>query len=268
MPVPRNPHESAAAKYAYRLRKLRDERGLTADEVGSFCFVSGKTISAIENLRLPPRLDVSQRLDELFGLTELAYFADSYHDVIREAGWTPFRKYAEQEARARAIRSYHPLHIYGLFQTEAYTREILSSYEPPHKVDEYVALRMSRQDLLTRDDPPHIVTVIRESVLREVVGSPQLMKEQLTRLLELSELPHVRIHVVPTGRAVFPQGMFVLLTYDEGADLGYVETDVGGHIVEPPEQVNSLSIRFDRILGDALPVDASRELIGIIMESL
>lgn len=195
MPVPENPHESAAAKFAYRLRKLRDERGLSAKDVGRACYVSRETISAIELLRL----ETAQKLDELFDLTELAYFEDCYHDIVREAMWSPFRHYKAQEAMAQAIRSYDPLHIYGVFQTEAYARELVGSYEPPHKVDEYVAMRMSRQEMLTRKDPPQIVAVIRESVLRETLGRPQMMREQLFRLLEISELPRVGLHVVPMG---------------------------------------------------------------------
>jgi transcriptional regulator with XRE-family HTH domain len=269
MAVPETPHESAAAKFAYRLRKLRNERGLSAKDVAAACFVSRETISAIETRRLPPRLDTAQRLDQFFDLTELAYFEDCYHDILREATWSPFRHYTAQEALARAIRSYHPLHVGGLFQTEAYTRQLLTdAAEPPNRVDEGVALRMSRQEVLTREDPPHIVAVVRESALREVVGGPQLMEEQFNRLLEVSELSHVAIHVVPIGRVVFPRGMFMLLTYDAEADLGYVETDVGGNIVEPTEQVNLLSVRFGRILGDALSVHESRDLIRTIMESL
>ncbi|MFI0373494.1 Scr1 family TA system antitoxin-like transcriptional regulator [Actinomadura sp. 1N219] len=268
MPVPENPHESAAAKFSYRLRKLRVDRGMSAKDVAAACYVSRETISAIETRQLPPRLATAQFLDELFDLTELAYFEDAYHDIVREATWSPFRLYKAQEALARSIRSYDPLHIYGVFQTVAYARELLSSYEPPHKVDEYVAMRMSRQEILARDHPPQIVAVIRESVLRETVGGSQVMQEQLARLLEISELPCVGIHVVPTGGRVFPLGMFRLLTYDVDADLGYVETAIGGHVVEPPEQVNLLSMWFDRILGDALPADASGELIRTIMESM
>jgi transcriptional regulator with XRE-family HTH domain len=269
MAVPETPHESAAAKFAYRLRKLRNERGLSAKDVAAACFVSRETISAIETRRLPPRLDTAQRLDQFFDLTELAYFEDCYHDILREATWSPFRHYKAQEALAQAIRSYEPLHIYGVFQTEAYARHLVGSCEPPHKVEKYVALRMSRQEILTRDkNPPQIVAVLRESVLRETVGGPQVMNEQLARLLEISELPHVGIHIVPMKQPVFAQGMFALLTYDEEADLGYVETDVGGHVIEPTEQVNLLSMRFNRILGDALSGHASQELIRTIMESL
>ncbi|MFC5750919.1 helix-turn-helix domain-containing protein [Actinomadura rugatobispora] len=268
MSVPETPHESAAAKFAYRLRKLRNERGMSAQQVGAACYISRESITAIETLRLPPRLDTAQRLDKLFDLTEIAYFEDCYHDISREVERSPFRKYTDLESLARAIRAYHPLHIDGLFQTESYARYLISSYEPPGKIEEYVAVRMSRQDVLTRESPPHVVSVFRESVLREVVGGPQVMKEQLAQLLELSELLNVVINVVPTGRAVFPRGMFVLLTYDEEADLGYVETEVGGHIIEPTDQVNWLSIQFGRISGNALPVGESRELIRTIMEGL
>jgi transcriptional regulator with XRE-family HTH domain len=268
MALPESPHESAAAKFAYRLRKLRDDRGMTAQDVADACYVSREGVTAIETLRLPPRLDTAKRLDEIFDLTELCYFEDAYHDILREATWTPFRQYTAQEALARTIRSYHPLQITGLFQTEDYARELVGSFEPTHKLEEYVRLRMTRQEILVREDPPHVTNLVRESVLRETVGGPEVMEEQLLQLLKVSELPQVGLHVVPMGRAVFPQGMFSLLTYEKEADLGYVETDVGGHVVEPPEQVKLLSMRFDRILGEALSGEESRKLIRSIMESL
>src|SRR5688500_8388647 len=129
-----DPKASCAAAYVQRMRRYRERDGLSQSEVGPACTVSPKTISAIENLRRLPTLDVSTKLDRLY---EVEYFEEQYWHVIREAGWSlTFQNYSEQEAQADSIRVYEPLHVHGLFQSEQYARHVLRAGQRPETLDQ------------------------------------------------------------------------------------------------------------------------------------
>lgn len=178
-----DPSASAAEQYAYRLRLHRERAELTQDDVTRKCIISVKMIGHFENCRRIPTLDVSKSLDRLFGLDR--YFEELHPHVVREAALSPaFRSYAEEEQRADSLRIFDPLLVPGLAQTEAYAREVLRAGQRDDRLTQAVALRLSRQDVLDREDPPFLVILMKESVLREPVGGPEVMKEQLAHLLE------------------------------------------------------------------------------------
>jgi transcriptional regulator with XRE-family HTH domain len=263
-----DPSASAAEQYAYRLRLHRERAELTQDDVGRECIISGKMISHFENCRRIPTLDVSKDLDRLFGLDK--YFEELHPHVLRETALTPaFTSYAEQEQLADSLRMFDPLLVPGLAQTEAYAREVLRSGQRDDLLTQAVALRLGRQDILDRDDPPFLVVLVKESVLREVVGGSEVMKEQLAHLLEMAGRPNISIQVIPAGAPVYLVSGFTLLGHMESADLSFVASaDGNGQMISAPRQVHSLAVWFDRIRGLALPTAESEELIRAIMEQM
>ncbi|MCO5993737.1 helix-turn-helix domain-containing protein [Actinoallomurus rhizosphaericola] len=263
-----DPSASAAEQYAYRLRLHRERAELTQDDVARKCIISVKMIGHFENCRRIPTLEVSKGLDRLFGLDR--YFEELHPHVVREAALTPaFRSYAEEEQRADSVRMFEPLLVPGLVQTEAYATEVLRVGQPDDRLVRSVALRLARQDILERDDPPFLMIVMKESVLREVVGGREVMREQLTHLLDMARRPNISIQVTPSGAPVYVSGGFMLLGYTESADLVYVD-GAGGHgqLIGDSRQVHSLAVRFDQIQGVALPVSESETLIRSIMEQM
>ncbi|GAB3966414.1 helix-turn-helix transcriptional regulator [Actinoallomurus acanthiterrae] len=263
-----DPSASAAEQYAYRLRLHRERAELTQDDVGRECIISGKMIGHFENCRRIPTLDVSKELDRLFDLDR--YFEELHPHVVRETALTPaFTSYAEQEQLADSLRIYQPLLVPGLLQKEAYAREVLRARQKDDRLARDVALRLGRQDILDRDDPPFLVILMKESVLREVVGDAEVMKGQLAHLLEMARRPNISIQVIPAGAPVYVSGGFMLLGYMEGADLAYVDGAGGyGQLIDAPQQVHSLAVRFDQVRGVALPISESEELIRAIMEQM
>ncbi|MCO5991232.1 helix-turn-helix transcriptional regulator [Actinoallomurus spadix] len=263
-----DPSASAAEQYAYRLRLHRERAELTQDEVARKCIISVKMIGHFENCRRIPTLRVSQDLDRLFGLDR--YFEELHAHVVRETALSPaFRSYADEEQRADYLRIFDPLLVPGLGQTAAYAREVLRTGQPDDRLGQAVALRLGRQDILDREEPPFLVLLMKETVLREIVGGPGVMKEQLAHLLEMAQRPNVSIQVIPARAPVYVASPFTLLGHMESADLAYVD-GAGGHgqLIGDPRQVHSLAVRFDWIRGVALPMSESEELIRVIMEQM
>jgi hypothetical protein len=136
-------------------------------------------------------------------------------------------------------------------------------------IEAKLAARMARQEILTRDDAPEIQMLLYQAALLCQVGGAEVMKDQLARLLELAELPHVTLRVVPfaAGAQMGLDGSFQVFTVREG-DVAYAEANGGGRLILDAEEVRSYAIRFDRIGAEALSRAASRSLITDVMESL
>ncbi|MGH3389691.1 MAG: DUF5753 domain-containing protein, partial [Actinomadura sp.] len=182
-------------------------------------------------------------------------------------GW--FRPYADFEHQAGSIRKYEPFVITGLLQNEPYARHVLRPGQRDSDLDRTVASRLARQAILQRDDPPWLVLLIRESALREVVGGPELMKEQLQYVLDAMREPSINVRVVPAGAPVYPSGGFTIFSFEDGPDVGYVEAVNGhGHVIESASGVEGLKVTFDLASFVALPPEASEGLIRDIMEGM
>ncbi|MFI7438126.1 DUF5753 domain-containing protein [Micromonospora haikouensis] len=151
-----------------------------------------------------------------------------------------FRKWAELEQVAVSIRSYQPLLVPGLLQTEAYAQAILDA-----------------------EAPPRLVAVIDEVVLRRVVGDRAVMAGQVAHLAALAGREHVQVRVIPaespwhTGLA----GPFVLAGLPDGTELAYIDNQLRGQVVSDPVDVASLGRRWESVTGEALPRRQSIELI-------
>jgi transcriptional regulator with XRE-family HTH domain len=266
----KDPATSIAAYLAKLMIREREKAGMTQAEVASRLLISPKLYGHFENVRRTPSLDALQRLDGLHGYEDIELFAGLHDHLLRELDLpAEILEYFEQEALAAKIQIYAPLIIPGLFQTENYAREVLRTWQPEDRLERVVASRLSRQELLDRDDPPYVVAVIKENVLREVVGGPEVMREQLAHLLKLRQRPNVTIHVIPAGAPVYASGTFTLLTYSEGGEIVYVEGAAGvGNLIERATKVHELGLWFDMIRSHALSSEDTEKLINSIMESM
>jgi transcriptional regulator with XRE-family HTH domain len=262
-----DPRVSAIAQYGYRLRHYRKKANLSQDALGARFGVTGQMIGHIETTKRPTTPEMSKGFDGLFGLD--AYFEELWWHVRREQTPSWFRDYVAAEGRAASIRLFDPLMIPGLLQTEAYAREVLRAGQQEDKLEQLVAARLARQEILDREDPPWLVFVIFETALRRVVGGPDVMREQYVRLLEMAQRPNITIHIVPDNAPVYPSGAFTLFSFDEVPDLGYAEAANGhGLLIEQRKQIEGLKVEFDLIRSAALSAEASIDLIRALMEGM
>jgi len=174
-----------------------------------------------------------------------------------------FESWLEAEGKAHALMIWQPLIVPGLFQTAEYARALfLAAGADQDRADDLVTVRLDRQAILDRPDPPHVVAVIDESVLHRLIGSAQVMADQLAHLAEQCERPDASIQVLPseTGANAGLSGAFDLASSDGAPDVLRMEA-VEDVTVETRSLVRRAANIFDRVRADALPRAASRALI-------
>ncbi|MFF7381873.1 Scr1 family TA system antitoxin-like transcriptional regulator [Streptomyces griseoluteus] len=193
-----------------RLQERRQEAGVSLEEAARALRVTALTIRRLEKAEVALKPLYVEKLLETYGAgsqerDEFVAFAEranqpgwwhAYRDVV--PGW--FSAYVSLETGAKTLRTYEPHYVTGLLQTHAYARAVLAGGFP-NEGDEDLArrvdLRLRRSALLERADSPTLWVVMEEAVLHRLVGGPEVMREQIDRLLEFSELPHVSVDVVP-----------------------------------------------------------------------
>ncbi|MFF7452744.1 helix-turn-helix domain-containing protein [Kitasatospora sp. NPDC008115] len=266
------------------LRRLRDQAGMTAEEVAGRLMVSQSKISRLEN----GRRSISQRdvrdLCDVYNVADEAMRA-SLMEMARESrqrGWwhdfndmpTPYSVYIGLEAEASSIRAYESSFVPGLLQTEQYAQAVVEGTQPDTDalaVQRRVQVRMKRQDRVNGDSQlGSLWTVIDEAVLRREVGSKEVMAHQLKHMLELSQRPNITIQVIPFSHGAHPgmTGTFSLLEFPESADstVVYFEGVTSDLYLEKEADVRRYTSLYDHLRAAALGVAETRTLIADIEE--
>jgi transcriptional regulator with XRE-family HTH domain len=263
------------------LRRYRLAARKTAQQAGAHIGCSHSKISKIESAALRVKTDELRRLLAFYGVadTAVASLIEINEQPAERPWWQPyrdaipdwFRRYASLEASAAELRTYETECVPGLMQTKAYARAMLLAWEPDmgeQMVKKPVELRLARQKVLTREDPLHFVAVVSEAALRKVVGSRDIMRGQMIRLLEVSDLPNVDLHVLTFDAPQHPvQGTsFSLLSFPDQDDaVIYLEDVAGATYLETSPEVGRYNLVFNRLRRAALDVDRSREFIDRVM---
>lgn len=262
-----NPDESLWHWLAYDLRKYRQARNKSLTEVGRIMGVARQSVSNFEAMRRRPDVAHVKPLDIAWHTNghflRLLTFARLNHDP----NW--FREHIEYEARARVLKIFEPLVIPGLLQTEDYARVVLTAV-PGADVEASLQARIARQAVWGGPNPPRAWILLDECVLDRPVGGPEVMRAQLARLLEMSELANVTLRVFPRSLGYHRglTGAFKIISCDPEGDIAYTEAAEGGRLVLDGAGVRRFSVRFDEIGADALGRAASRELITSTMERM
>jgi transcriptional regulator with XRE-family HTH domain len=253
-----------------QLRRFREAAGMTPDDAGYRIRASRSKISRMENGRVGfKERDVADLLTlygvadselrssvlSLVGLAGAAGWWSGYDEVL--PGW--FEPYLGLESAASLIRCFELQFVPGLFQHEDYARGVVllgPAAVPGEETDRRVALRLKRQDLLTRPDPPRIWAVVDEGVLRRPIGGRSTMRAQLTRLTEVADLPNVTLQVMPFGRGghAAAGGSFSMLRFDEAEvpDMVYIEQLASAVYLDKREDVDLYAGVMDRLGAKAL----------------
>lgn len=260
-----------------QIRLLRERAGLTQRELGDRLGYSEDLISSIERGRRTPQAEFLVAADELLDAGGL--LKATIEDVekakakarVRHPAW--FRDYARLEREAVEINFYNNHDIPGLFQTDWRIRALYEMRKPllnEDMVEQRVASRLVRQEILTRWPPPMVTAVIEEVVLRRPIGGPEVHKEQLEQLIKLAQLRNVELQVMPTDRSEHAGmgGPFILLTPKGKAQVGYTEVQNGSRLVTDPEEVRILAARYGSIRAQALTMRKSLDLIKDMLGEL
>ena len=274
-----------ARRLAVELTSRREAAGLSREEVARRLEWSTSTVFRIETGRSRPQPRSVRDLLDLYGVT--GSDREGLIQLSREArqpGWwhsfrdvlpNPYEVYIGLETGAVSIRNFEPLVIPGLLQTADYARAMFRGGARELDRDEIerrVEVRLSRQQVLLKEDRPRLWAVIDEAVIRRVVGSPAIMRAQLQQLAEAAEQGKTTLQVVPFGAGAHAgtTGPFVILGLPGPAepDLVYVETLAGDIYLEERADVDRYTLAFERLLAAALHPDDSIALVEAAAHSL
>ncbi|TDD72154.1 XRE family transcriptional regulator [Actinomadura darangshiensis] len=239
--------------FGQEVTRLRHEADLTRLELADRAAVSRSYIAQVENGTTRCRRDFAIRLDEALGIDPT--LTDAWDGILKSSAHPKFfTDYSVAESTAALLRAYHETFVYGMFQTERYARTLLPT-------DGAYEGRMRRQQILKGENAPTICVVIGEAVLLREVGGPDVMREQLAYLLEVSEWENVTLQIAPTAYYRGISGSFDLATQATGEELLHQETSTGGVTSGERDDILHIVKAFSTLQAKALSADASREFI-------
>ncbi|HEV2375977.1 MAG TPA: helix-turn-helix transcriptional regulator [Streptosporangiaceae bacterium] len=264
------PAGTPRAVFGAMLRYYRLKAGLTQDQLGTLAHVSGKTIAAYENgWRVPTR----QTTADVDGVAELntngalSQLWEQFEDGMTYQAYPDwFQDWPEKEARARRLRWYEPNLVPGLLQTEDYARAVFRTRFgiTAEAVEERVAGRLRRQEVLARDSPPSLWVIVDEWALRRPVGGPPVMLDQVNQLIEAARQPTIVIEVISAAVGAHTGlngGGFAIADFEEEPSVGYQEGQLRGQPVRERKDVESLDLTWDTLRCEAESRAASLALL-------
>jgi hypothetical protein len=228
---------------------------------------STSVVAKLETCRTVPSPQHAAKADE--ALTTPGTF-ERLRKLVMRATFEPwFRPYLDIEARATVIRSWQPLVVDGLLQTESYARATLRAGRPgdsDEAIDRQVAARMDRQRIWSREtpEPPMLSLILGEAVLRQCAGGADVMREQLGRLAEDAARPRINIQVMPFSHPAPPglHGPFVVASFADGPDAIYLDNALNGQVTGRRPEVSRVSLLYDTLRSEALSPRESRDFIA------
>nr|WP_141924015.1 helix-turn-helix transcriptional regulator [Haloactinospora alba] len=266
------------------LRKARDQAKLTTNEAAKNLGWAHGKLSKIENAET--QSVKSGDLDKMLDLYNVddAERREAMHQLARQAkerGW--WAKYRDVfgkdalpdwETEASMIRRFEGLTIPGLLQTPEYAAAVFRAGRavPEADIRRQVEARMARHEILNRVRPPHMTAVLDESVLQRVIGSPEVMHEQLTHLKHLALRHHIDVQILPhsAGAHLALAGPFTILDFPQVKDqsIVHVETVANDLFLEHPEELEQYNLAFSNVQGVALSTALSADLIDNLLADL
>jgi transcriptional regulator with XRE-family HTH domain len=252
-----------------QLQALREKAGMSYEQAAGAIYSSWYTVRRMEKGEGGFKPLTVKSLLMAYGITDVREI-DAFLELARDAskpGWWHsfddvlpawFKIAVGLEESATLIRAYEPQVVPGLLQTEDYARAVTRASFPAatsEEVERRVALRLARQELLRRPAPPEYWVVMDETVLRRPVGSREVMRGQVARLIEAAEMPAVTIQVIPFSAGWHPAlyGMFWIFRFpdEEMPDIVYSETLTGAYYMNKPAETTTYIEAIDRMCAQA-----------------
>ena len=261
---------AALSLFADELKAAREQRGWSQADLAGHIPYSLSTISMVEALHRVPTRDLAVYLDKAFGTPgTFARLEGRLRDLPFPASFRPFAAY---EAEATALYVFEHSLVPGLLQTPEYARAVLATRPntAEDEIDNLVAARLARQDILTRDEPPAplLWALIDEGVLHRPVAPAEVMHDQLMFLVQVSRRPNVTVQVLPysAGGHTGLLGAFTIADLGSNPGTVNVEDITYGRVFEDAATVSRVTLHYKSLQSEALPKGASRELIARVAE--
>lgn len=265
-----------------QLNRLRDAAGISLAAVAERLDCSPSKVTKIEaGLVGVVRAELDVMLD-LYGADDaMRASLVELQKLGKQRGWwskfgqvpAPFATFLGLESAATAIKVFEALVVHGLLQTESYAYAVSESVsmDPTEAArDRQVRLRMERQERVLGEEPPEYWVIFDESVLHRVVGSREIMAEQLRHLAKMAK--RYPILVIPFGHGGHPGtlGAFTIFEFEEErhSPVVYVEGQAGHLYLEKPEDIARCNVAYNHMTAAALSRPESAKLIAAVARQM
>ncbi|AKN73655.1 XRE family transcriptional regulator [Streptomyces sp. PBH53] len=267
----------------HALRHRRNTAGLKLEEVASQLGISTSKVSRIESGIIQAKEDDLRRLFVVYQVTvpeEQIHFRELIEAAWQPAWWQPWSQVATKhlqavvsfEDMAQRIRSYESQYLYGLLQTADYARALIERGRGSARThDELVEFRVKRQDRFAAEADKSLIAVVDEAALLRPVGSPQIMREQLEHLIELSHHPRFQLRLAELGRFDLPAELGSTTIFDFRSRLlptiACMEGFDGSLVMDDEAMVDRRVKAFDMLLARSLAPQAMRRKLQHMLSS-
>lgn len=270
-----------ARRLGAELLRLRDAAGFTQPDAAAALSATAGKVAKMERGWVPFRDPDVVALCKLYGVDDqqvvdgLLRIAKLDRERRRAKGWWRYSsdtgemsEYIAMEDVASRIRTWQLSLIPGLFQTADYARALAISggvWEDPDDIEGIVTVRMKRQERLTGENPMTFHAIIWEGALRQLIGGPEVMRAQLSHVLDVAELANVHVQVLPFRAGGHPciTGPFSIVSFADSAavDVVHVDTITSTQWVEDPEHAAAYVSFFEQTARVSLAPHTSTQLI-------
>ncbi|MFC8436390.1 Scr1 family TA system antitoxin-like transcriptional regulator [Streptomyces sp. NPDC057253] len=248
---------------------FRRAAGLTQRALADEVAVDEETIASVEQGRRTLKPDLAAQLDELLDTKgALSVALENMPEIDLFPRWA--EEYIDLEREALALSWYDNQVLPGLLQTPAYARAVFLNDVPAlteDEIEQRVAARMERQEILRRAEPPTISFVVSEVTVMDRLGGDEVHAEQLRRLREWADLPAVTLQIMPVGRD-FHAGLVGPFTVIETVDhqrIVYTEAPRRGWLIAHPDEVSFLERRYAMLRTQALNAHETKGLLDRLL---
>ncbi|MGI8334540.1 helix-turn-helix domain-containing protein [Actinomadura scrupuli] len=260
-------HMTAREFLGREIRRAREARSVNGRKMGRpelarELFVSESLVAAWESGRQIPKVDYVLRLIKVLRFDPEILVRILEDLVEREVSpeWTG--KWLAIEKMADLLLSYEHAIVPGLLQTPEYAETVLRQAQPLADIGGNLADRLKRQEILQGEDAPTVVFVLDERVLRNRVGGATIMNAQISKLIEMANLPNVIIQIIPDEAGHHPAqaGAFMIAKF-KGVEVVYQDGTWRGQVLEDCRDVAAFSRLWMNTQSAALDRTASLDLM-------
>lgn len=264
------------------LRRSRKDARIGAEQVASRLGFSMTKVSRFESGDRGAKIE-----DVASMLTLYNVIGDAREEILKlcrevesgKPGWWQQRELSETqetlielESTATSIVNYEPMLIPGHLQTGEYTRAVLQdlAMDPEDKIEDRIVTRLARQSVLRKEFPPHLVSIIYEPVLHQLIGGADVMRRQLSYLVHAANHPHFTIRVIPSKPAAYPglNEAFVKIDSVATSPMVYLEHLTCSLFLEDQTEVAAYTDLAKRLLAVSLDAADSARLIADLATKL
>ena len=257
------------------LRRLREDAGVTTAQAAELLSCSPAKISRIENGIVSVRVVDLRLLLDRYGDQDQEHrtYLERLARESNKRGWWQdyddtippyYADFIGLETDASYIKTWEATIVPGLLQTPEYARAVMLANPAmisPDKLENFISIRHERQARLEQGTDVRLDAVIWEAVLITTVGSDEVQRGQLSRLLELMDRPNISVQVLPleAGDKASMSGSFVTFSFgsERSVSTVFVENLTSSQYLERDQELRGYTLVFDALRSAALSPAAS-----------